>query len=261
MSKLDRHFIEKVKTGLAYCSGSDICAGDVCPYHDTHSVVVCRNALDRDAFILVNEYQHEIGELKENNARLAEQNKKLLEKEIENARLRNENQTIRDDNKYLDTRNDKLCAENGRLSDELEHTREELAMYKEAMKFTEVVKIEDINFAKVAKNADKATKACNDLVDALDKLDELRKRHSVISKNDIRSMFGLPPFNPKPQEVAKEGDVLCMNRKYGGVYYREVQYVNVDGIYDRIGCVRPRCIVGIYRKDENGNLKLIWARE
>lgn len=227
------------------------------------------------------ELEKENRELKEDNARLVEQNKKLLEKEIENTRLRNENQTIRDDNKYLDERNDKLCdelryrdrkmrdllEEIDRQNKELYHHREweRLVRSQPMILHTEPVKIErvDVNVTKVAKAANKAAKSLDDAVKALNKLNEFRIEVPSclgVPENRIRAMFGLPPYNPNPQEIAKEGDVLCMDRESGGAFYREVQYVNVDGIYDRIGCVRPRAIHSIYRKDENGNLKLIWKR-
>lgn len=227
------------------------------------------------------ELEKENRELKENNARLAEQNKQLLAKEIDNTRLRNENQSLRDENRDLDERNDKLCdelryrdskirdllEEIDRQNKELYHRREweQLVRSQPTMILhTEPVKIEPIDFTKMAKAADKATKACEKLTKALDELDKTTTIHidlPVCRPNRVRAAFGLPPINPKPQDVAKEGDVLCMPRESGGIFYREVQYVDDDGIHDRIGCVRPRAILEIYRKDENGNLKLIWKRK
>lgn len=228
--------------------------------------------------------EQENGELKKNNAILTEQNKKLLETVVENTRLRNENQSLRDeldsDKKLMEDHRglcthlrDQLDTEklrNRMLMNECDRQKEELARYKEQEQtlakqpmvlHTEPVKIESINYAKMAKAADKATKACNDLTKALEELDRLYNKHGVIKMNDIRAQFGLPPYNPKPREIAKEGDVLCMDRDSGGMYYREVQYVDANGIHDRIGCVKPYAIHSIYRKDENGNLKLIWKRK
>ena len=221
--------------------------------------------------------EEDIRALKENNAKLAEQNKKLLEKEIENTKLRNENQSLRDENKDLDERNDKLCDELRHRNDdirnlleeidrqnkELYHRREweQLVRSQPMILHTEPVKIESVScdVAKMAKAADKATKACHKLTEALEELDKLSKRHSVISKNDIRSMFGMPPLNPKPWEIAKVGDVFGVKTLCGNIVYYTVSRIDRDGICNNTGAKYTSTIVNVFRLHDNGDLKLIWG--
>lgn len=262
MSKLDRDFIEKV---------------------NTVPDIVCRNALDRDAFILVNEYQNEIAELKENNARLTEQNKKLLEKEIENTRLRNENQTIREDNKYLDERSDKLVdelrnrdskirdllTEIDRQNKELYHRREWEQMVRvqpTMILHTEPVKIEPINYTKLAKAADKATKSLNEAAKAINKLKQTCNGYSDaavstgVPTNILRAALGLPLINFKPQDIAREGDVFAASTPNGKDRYFSVMAVDPDGIYNHVGARFTSTVTKIFRLDKSGDLRLIWKR-
>lgn len=225
--------------------------------------------------------EKENGELKENNARLVEQNKKLLEKEIENIRLRKVNQSLRDENKDLDERNDKLvdelCHRDSKmrnLLEEIDRQNKELYHHREwerlvcgqpvILQHAEPIKIETIDYVKMAKAADKATKACKKLTKALDEFDKTTTVHidlPAVIPNRVRAAFGLPPINPKPHEIAKEGDLVSVTTDSGRELYYEVMFADIDGIRDRCGVIHNRLINRIYRKDGNGDLKLIWEKK
>ena len=294
-----KHLAEKVKKAFEVCRNSrDTCY--ICPYKDsfpctaaiTEDVNAVINGYQEQLEYVVSvneknaakavgaelsygflkgfsdELEKENRELKENNARLVEQNKKLLEQEIENTRLRNENQAIRDDNKYLDERNEKLIAELCNRDRKIRDLCEEIDRYKKqenmlakqpTMLYTEPVKIEPVNYSKLAKAADKAAKSLDEAVKALNKLNSACDMCPGVQMNRIRAMFGLNPLNTPPHFIAMPGDVFRVDTPNYGARYFEVARSTIYGVFNKSGS-KFVDIVELYRKDENGNLKLIWKK-
>ena len=233
--------IEDVITGLKKCSDPIHANCCECPWaHHPHG---CRTALGQGALIILEHYQ--------SREKVLEGENKKLTYELESERINRD-----------------------KLLDELMRMEKELSRYKEQEQkalntptmilHTEPVKIESIDYNKFAKAADKATKACEKLTKALDELDKQTTIHidlPFVSQNSIRAQFGIPPYHPKPQEIAKVGDIFSAVTPSYGVRYHTVTRVCPDGIYNTPGSRFMDTIREIFRKDENGNLKLIWKRK
>ena len=150
-------FVSDVITGLQKCSDPLHVNCLECPW--AHHPNGCRRVLEQGALIIIKHYR-------DKNGCLETELKKRVD-ELRKAEM---------EVKYHMARNDALDRELTRYKEQKQ------LLSKQPIFISEPVKIEEIDFAKVAKNADKATKACNNLVDALNELDRLRNKHGVIKK-------------------------------------------------------------------------------